>query len=122
MGPGLHDTTRTPMRSLRARQAPRRRHCCQGSRQLTVERIATLLILALALTFAAPSRAAAADAENEEPRLRALLDRLPVVEKDYLAKAKYAGHYTPSSLVGFYNHQGRLFAVFHLPPQLVKQF
>jgi HEAT repeat len=81
-------------------------------------RTPTLLILVFALTLSVSSRAA----DNEEPRLRALLDRLPVVEKDYLAKARYAGHYTPSSLVGFYNHQGRLFAAFHLPPQLVKQF
>jgi hypothetical protein len=78
--------------------------------------IRALLILT-ALVAAAPARG-----DGDEARVRALAERLPVVDRELIANAKYAGHYSLSALAGFYNHDGRVWATFHLPPELVKQF
>lgn len=76
-----------------------------------------VITLFCALIFAIP-----AFAESEEAQVRAQIKRLDVGDQETLAKAKYAGQHSLSSLVTYSNHQGRLVATFHLPPGLLKQF
>jgi hypothetical protein len=71
----------------------------------------------LALFFAIPALG-----EPEEARLRAMITRLAPPDREALAKIKYAGHFALSHLVSYSNHEGRLYAKFHLPAELVKQF
>ena len=77
-----------------------------------MRRLALLLLL-----IAVPARAA-----ETPPELRAEAGRLPEVERQFLAGAKYAGEFAQSELVTFSTHAGRWRAEFHLPPELVRQF
>jgi hypothetical protein len=54
--------------------------------------------------------------------MRAVIGRLPPVEQNLVGKAVYAGHFKLSQLVAFSNQDGRLFATFHLPEELTRQF
>ncbi len=65
-------------------------------------------------------RAGAAD--SEEIRVREVIKRLPTADQEFLANAKYAGHFKKSRLVEYSNQDGRLLAAFRLPDELVKQF
>jgi hypothetical protein len=63
-----------------------------------------------------------ASADPREDALRALIKRLPPPEQGFLEKAKYAGHYSLGQLVSYSNLNGRLWATFHLPAALTRQF
>jgi hypothetical protein len=78
----------------------------------------TLVLLFFLIAAASPPVRAA-----EVPqRVRAVVDRLPKSDQDFLSGATYAGKYPQSSLASFSTHVGRLRADFHLPDELVKQF
>ncbi len=64
--------------------------------------------------------AAAADAHEQSMRTQLAL--VGPVDRDFLAKAKYAGHYSLDRLVSYSNTDGRPVATFHLPADLVRQF
>ncbi|MDB5323214.1 MAG: hypothetical protein JWN40_4845 [Phycisphaerales bacterium] len=77
--------------------------------------------IVLSVLLLTPSlNAAAADAR--ETSMRAQVERLPPVDRDFLVKAKYAGHYSVDRLVAYSNTDGRPIATFHLPAELVRQF
>jgi hypothetical protein len=61
-------------------------------------------------------------ADSREESLRGLIKRLPPPEQGFFEKAKYAGHYALDQLVTYSNLDGRLWATFHLPDGLVRQF
>jgi hypothetical protein len=60
--------------------------------------------------------------DARESAARAQLELLPPVDHDFLAKAKYAGHYALDRLVSYSNIDGRPVATFHLPAELLRQF
>jgi hypothetical protein len=82
-------------------------------------RPALLFLIPILLLLLAP-RADAAD--PRETAARAQIELLPPVDHDFLAKAKYAGHYARDRLVSYWNDDGRPVAMFHLPAELLRQF
>lgn len=57
-----------------------------------------------------------------ESPFAALLARLPADDRDFLARARYAGKYRPSEIVTYTAREGRYYATFHLPERLARQF
>jgi hypothetical protein len=82
--------------------------------------VVSLLLLTVNSHAVAAGAAAAVDAR--ERALRAQVELLPPVDHDFLAKAKYAGHYSLDRLVSYSSTDGRPMATFHLPVELVRQF
>jgi hypothetical protein len=60
--------------------------------------------------------------DSHEDALRTRIARLPPLEKGFLSKSAYAGHYSLDRLVTFTTRDNRLVATFHLPRELVEQF
>src|SRR3954471_4909323 len=84
-------------------------------------RLASFFAIPLLLLILAP-RVDAATADARETAARAQVELLPPVDHDFLAKARYAGHYAPDRLVSYSNSDGRPVATFHLPAELLRQF
>jgi hypothetical protein len=74
--------------------------------------LALLLVSALTLPCVA--------AQPLPSGVRATVQRLGPTEQNFLAAAPYAGEFRLSEVVTYANHEGRLFATFHLPDALAK--
>jgi hypothetical protein len=91
----------------------------RGSQASWLNKILYSVVLAALLLL--PTRALCS-ADPRETAARAQVELLPPVDHDFLAKARYAGHYALDRLVSYSNTDGRPVATFHLPAELLRQF